>query len=136
MVVIVVEMDGFAWMVEVVAIVDVVFHEVSWTKTDAGTIPVEWVPRILELEAVVGWGEWVGVYADAYDLSSVGIGHVEYLDGVALGGVWHLGNAEEAMIVIAVFWCVGELPGAYALSAVGYVVFFKEPANLIRHIAW
>ena len=129
----VVEVGLVADLLEVGAVVDVVFEVEGWAAADAGAVPVERGPVVFDLDGVAafGGGEAVGTNS-AHGAMFCTIPHFHRLAGAA----GHFRDKKIGAAVDAASACVLVVPGAVAVAVGRHVVFFHEPAHLIRHVAW
>lgn len=129
----VVEVGLVADLLEVGAVVDVVFEVEGWAAADAGAVPVEWGPAVFDLDGVAAFGGGEAVGADvAHHAIFCTIPHFHSLAGAA----GHFRNEKIGAAVDAASSCVLIVPGAVAVAVGRHIVFFHEPAHLIRHVAW
>lgn len=129
----VVEVGLVADLLEVGAVVDVVFEVEGWAAADAGAVPVEWGPAVFNLDGVAEFGGGEAVDADGvHHAIFCTIPHFHSLAGAA----GHFRNEQVGAAVDAASSCVLIVPGAVAVAVGGHIVFFHEPAHLIRHVAW
>ena len=129
----VVEIGLVADLLEVGAVVDVVFEVESWAATDAGAVPVERGPVVFDLDGVAAFGSDEAVDADAAHGASVSaVANFHSLSSAA----GHFRDKKIGVAVDAASACVLVVPGAIAIAVGRHVVFFHEPAHVIRHVAW
>ena len=80
----VVEVGLVADLLEVGAVVDVVFEVEGWAAADAGAVPVEWGPAVFNLDGVAAFGGGEAVDADGVHGAAIGItAHFHSLAGAA-----------------------------------------------------
>lgn len=86
----VVEVGLVADLLEVGAVVDIVFEVEGWAAADAGAVPVEWGPAVFNLNGVAAFGGGEAVGADsAHGAIFCTIPHFHRLAGAA-GGDLHV----------------------------------------------